>query len=130
VLRARPLDPVPVSRAAALAGAGALFDARLYFEAHELLEAHWRCAEGRDREVLQGLIQVAVGLQHLADGNAAGARSLLRAGGARLGAGDGSPALDSFARAIAGCLAAVGRLHSRPGARFDWRLVPPFPAGR
>jgi predicted metal-dependent hydrolase len=41
-------------------------------------------AEGETREALQGLIQIAVGYQHLANGNRAGARSLLVEGSGRL----------------------------------------------
>jgi len=68
-----------------LAFAGALFDAGLYFEVHEVLEPHWvRASDAAEREALQGLIQVAVGYQHFADGNVAGARSLLEEGGRRL----------------------------------------------
>ncbi len=73
------------SIAEALALAGALFDAGLYFEVHEVLEPHWmRAREAEERQALQGLIQVAVGYQHFADGNLAGARSLLEQGGGRL----------------------------------------------
>jgi DUF309 family protein family protein len=65
--------------------AAALFDAGLYFEVHEVLEPHWvRTGDAVERDTLQGLIQVAVGYQHFADGNIAGARSLLEQGGGRL----------------------------------------------
>ena len=64
--------------------AATLFDAGLYFEVHELLEPSWREAEGAAREALQGLIQIAVGYQHLANGNVAGARALLDEGAERL----------------------------------------------
>jgi hypothetical protein len=67
-----------------LDAAASLFDAGLYFEVHEALEAHWTAASGEAREALQGLIQVAVAWQHLANGNLAGARSLLLEGRARL----------------------------------------------
>jgi predicted metal-dependent hydrolase len=85
---------------AALAAAARLFDARLFFEVHELLEPHWAAASGSDREALQGLIQIAVGWQHLANGNVAGARSLLVEGGARArGRTLRGLDLDAFARA-------------------------------
>ena len=82
-----PVPPVDVERdlAGALAVAGALFAAGLGFEVHELLEPHWIHATGPRREALQGLIQVAVGYQHLANGNVAGAHSLLAEGATRLG---------------------------------------------
>lgn len=68
----------------ALARAGALFDARLYFEVHELLEPHWIRAEGAERRALQGLIQVAVAFHHLDTCNREGASSLLAEGLAKL----------------------------------------------
>ena len=49
-----------------LQAAGLLFDAGLHFEVHEALEPHWMAAAGDTREALQGLIQIAVGFQHLA----------------------------------------------------------------
>jgi len=67
-----------------LQAAGVLFDAGLHFEVHEVLEPHWVAAEGETREALQGLIQIAVGYQHLANGNRAGARALLVEGSGRL----------------------------------------------
>ena len=67
-----------------LQAAGLLFDAGLHFEVHEVLEPHWAAAQGDARETLQGLIQIAVGYQHLANGNHAGARSLLVEGSGRL----------------------------------------------
>lgn len=68
----------------ALAAAAALFDAGLGYEVHELLEPHWVQAAGDEREVLQGLIQIAVGYQHRANGNRAGAHALLEEGAARV----------------------------------------------
>jgi len=81
------LPPVDTERDldGTLASAGALFAAGLGFEVHELLEPHWLHATGTRREALQGLIQIAVGYQHLANGNLAGAHSLLAEGATRLG---------------------------------------------
>jgi predicted metal-dependent hydrolase len=99
-LREQPLLAHAADLGQALAAAAALFDAGLHFEVHELLEPHWAVGVGETREALQGLIQVTVGLQHLANGNLAGARSLLEEGGARLHRGR-LPGLDldDFARA-------------------------------
>lgn len=58
----------------------ALFDAGLYFEVHEELEALWRDVRGETRIVVQGLLQIAVALHHAEHGNVAGARRLLAAG--------------------------------------------------
>jgi hypothetical protein len=79
------LPPVaPRDLQAALAAAQRLFDAGLFFEVHEVLEPHWVTASGEAREALQGVIQIAVGWQHLANDNVAGARSLLADGASRL----------------------------------------------
>ena len=106
----------------ALEAAAALFDAHLYFEVHEILEDPWRRATGEEREALQGLIQVAVRLQHLANGNLAGARALLEEGGARLGRGRlAGVDVRPFARAVAVI---------RVGTEMDWTTVPSFPRSR
>jgi hypothetical protein len=107
--------------AGALRAAGELFDAGLGFEVHELLETHWTRATGDEREALQGLIQIAVGYQHRANGNLKGARALLEEGSARL-SGRQLADLDlaPFARAVA---ASVPRLE-RDGA------IPRFPRQR
>ena len=83
-LAALPLGPRSPSLEEALVAAAALFDAGLGYEVHEILEPHWSRAVGDEREALQGLIQIAVGYQHLANGNPVGARSLLEEGTARL----------------------------------------------
>jgi len=108
------------SRTDGLEAAAALFDAHLYFEVHELLEPAWRDAEGGEREALQGLIQIAVGYQHLANGNFAGARALLDEGRRRL-CGQTLDGLDLDAFALA-----VGRTVERI-FQLDWRTVPAFP---
>src|SRR5688572_29691066 len=46
VLRARPLVAADAPLGSGLAVAAALFDARLFFEVHELLEPHWFRAQG------------------------------------------------------------------------------------
>ena len=108
------------SRADVLDAAAALFDAHLYFEVHELLEPSWRDARGNDREALQGLIQVAVGYQHLANGNFAGARALLDEGRGRLrGRNLDGLDLDGFGQAVARSLDQL--------FHFDWRAAPAFP---
>jgi hypothetical protein len=119
-LERRPLRPPAVSLAETLDDAGVLWGARLYFEVHELLEPCWREATGATREALQGLIQAAVGYQHLANGNLPGARALLEEGADRLrGRALAGRALDGFARALAASVARV--------ADFDWDSVPGFP---
>jgi len=57
-----------------------LFNRKLYFECHDLLEEAWSEAKGDDRDLLQSLIHVSVGLYHVAAGNHKGAKSLLERG--------------------------------------------------
>lgn len=103
-----------------LSWAAVLFDAGLHFEVHEWLEPHWRRAAADDGEALRGLIQVAVGYQHGANGNLAGARALLEEGGARLhGRRLAEIDLDPFARAVLASVRTLG-----PAGLAE---VPPFP---
>jgi hypothetical protein len=116
----RPLLAPAADLRQTLQAAASLFDAGLYFEVHEVLEPHWVAAHGEVREALQGLIQVAVAWQHLANGNVAGARSLLEEGGARLhGVRLRGVDLEPFARAARD--AAEGVAAGAPAA------PPPFP---
>jgi len=101
---ARPRDALgrPLPRAQAEAEAGLLPDdlalagpdaARLAdqllragrpFHAHEVLEAAWKSGPPRERDLWQGLAQIAVGLTHAHRGNARGAVTLLRRGALRV----------------------------------------------
>jgi hypothetical protein len=54
------------------------------FHAHEVLEAAWKSAPSRERDLWQGLAQIAVGLTHARRGNARGAVALLRRGAQRV----------------------------------------------
>jgi hypothetical protein len=119
-LSGRVFGAVRTSMEEALDAAAALFDAGLFFETHEVLEPHWRQARGEARDVLQGLIQVAVGYQHWANANVVGARSLLEEGIARLrGRHLAGMDFNAFAGAVE---TAIGVLPRLPGM-----LVPPFP---
>ena len=92
----RPLDRasgeggerIPDDLALAGADAAALADQLLRagrpFHAHEVLEASWKSAPPRERDLWQGLAQVAVGLTHAQRGNARGAVALLRRGAQRV----------------------------------------------
>ncbi len=72
----------------ALAAAQDLLDGGDPFHAHEVLEAAWKAAPSAERDLWQGLAQVAVGLTHALRGNARGAAALLCRGADRL---DGYP---------------------------------------
>jgi predicted metal-dependent hydrolase len=52
------------------------FNARRYFEAHEIWEEIWLRSEGDARLFYQMLIQAAVGLHHYERGNARGGRGM------------------------------------------------------
>ncbi len=54
-----------------------LFNEKKFFDAHEVWEEVWRAAPDREKQVLQGLIQIAVALHHHSRENLQGARSLL-----------------------------------------------------
>ncbi|MBI1736768.1 MAG: DUF309 domain-containing protein [Candidatus Rokubacteria bacterium] len=92
-LEREPVVPPAADLDATLRVAAALFDAGLGFEVHEVLESRWTEASGATREALQGLIQIAVGYQHAANGNGRGAYALLTEGAGRLAAG-ALPGLD------------------------------------
>lgn len=55
------------------------------FHAHEVLEAAWKTGPADERDLWQGLAQIAVGLTHAHRGNARGAVTLLRRGARRAG---------------------------------------------
>jgi len=128
-LAARPLAPADPPLEVALGEASTLFAAGLYFEVHELLEPYWMRADGATRRALQGLIQAAVGFQHLANGNVDGARALLHEGAAKLAGGRlAGRDLDTFARAVERCGRLVATLGGEAARRFDWSAMPDFPA--
>jgi hypothetical protein len=56
------------------------FNRAHFFEAHETLEDLWRGTSGPLRLFYQGLIQLAVALYHLSNGNRRGALNLLAKG--------------------------------------------------
>lgn len=51
-----------------------LLHARAYFDCHEIWEDLWRQSAGPEKQLLQGLIQAAVGAHHWQHGNPVGAR--------------------------------------------------------
>ena len=54
------------------------------FHAHEVLEALWKSRPPTERDLWQGLAQIAVGITHALRGNPTGAMSLLERGSDRL----------------------------------------------
>jgi uncharacterized protein len=61
-----------------------LFDKKEYFECHEVLEKLWLTQKEPEKQLTQGLIQIAVANYHLQNGNNLGARKLLVKGLKRL----------------------------------------------
>lgn len=61
-----------------------LIDRGQPFHAHEVLEARWKSGPAEERDLWQGLAQVAVGLTHVQRGNGRGAAALLRRGADRV----------------------------------------------
>ncbi|MEU4803099.1 DUF309 domain-containing protein [Actinosynnema sp. NPDC023587] len=76
----RQPEGVPRPPGEALVEAQRLLDDGKPFHAHEVLEDAWKAAPERERELWRGLAQLAVGLTHLARGNAKGAHTLLDRG--------------------------------------------------
>jgi uncharacterized protein len=72
--------------AQALQTAQRLLDTGRPFDAHDVLEAAWKAAPDAERDLWQGLAQLAVGLTHARRGSARGAVTLLRRGAQRLAA--------------------------------------------
>ena len=130
IVQNRPLARPEPALGEMLDQAADLFDARLFFEVHELLEPYWMRADGAAREALQGLIQIAVGFQHLVNGNGEGARMLLEEGSAKaVGKRLEGRDLATFVRAVRSALDAVVALGREAPRAFDWAQVPRFPRG-
>ena len=134
----RPLDPadgpgsgvagtdrIPDDLVITGAEAAALADRLLRdgrpFHAHEVLEAAWKSGPAAERDLWQGLAQIAVGLTHARRGNASGAIALLGRGVQRVRGyqdGDGSRRAagreaSPFGMNIASFLAAADDLAAR-----------------
>lgn len=68
---------------AAALGGSLLLEGRP-FHAHEVFEAAWKSGPATERDLWQGLAQVAVGITHARRGNAQGAVALLHRGAQRV----------------------------------------------
>ena len=104
-----------------LAEAQRLLDAGRPFHAHEVLEGTWKAAPAAERDLWQGLAQLAVGLTHAARGNSKGAVTLLERGAGNIAPyaaepphGIGVAALGTWARGLASAAADGRDLDVRP----------------
>ena len=61
-----------------------LFNNHKWYEAHDAFEDLWNVIEGEERQILQGILQVAVSQFHLSKGNLNGATILLGEGLGRI----------------------------------------------
>jgi uncharacterized protein len=77
-------DDLQLAPVQALDEAQRLLDEGYPFHAHEVLEAVWKSAPDHERDLWQGLAQLAVGLTHVLRGNSLGGARLLRRGAARI----------------------------------------------
>jgi uncharacterized protein len=94
-------DDLDLPPGEALTFAQQLLDTGRPFHAHEVLEASWKSAPAGERDLWQGLAQIAVGLTHARRGNAHGAATLLRRGGHRVAGYADAPPHGVDAAAIA-----------------------------
>jgi uncharacterized protein len=116
----------------ALAGADAarladqLLRAGRPFHAHEVFEASWKSAPPQERDLWQGLAQIAVGLTHAHRGNARGAVTLLSRGARRVRAyhEQAGPPGEPYGMDVAALLAASDDLAARIG-RTGLPSIPP-----
>jgi hypothetical protein len=91
----------------ALETAQRLLDGGRPFDAHDVLEAAWKAAPDTERDLWQGLAQLAVGLTHARRGNGPGAVTLLRRGAKRLA---GYPDAGPYRIDVAGLRASSAQL--------------------
>lgn len=87
----------------------------LPFHAHEVFEDAWKSSVGVERGLWKGLAQLAVGLTHLARGNARGARTLLDRGRTAIAPFDPAPYGIDAPSIIGWATALIDELQS-PGA--------------
>jgi uncharacterized protein len=129
---ARVPDQLVLPPARSLAEAQRLLDEGMPFHAHEVLEGTWKAAPELERDLWQGLAQLAVGLTHLLRGNDVGASAVLRRGRERIAGYAGDPPYDidvrgliAWADALLDQLADPSRMDDAAGAPVTPRLLRP-----
>jgi uncharacterized protein len=78
-------DDLRLTPAEAVQMAQRLIDQGRPFHAHEVFEAVWKTSPSAQRDLWQGLAQIAVGVTHARRSNGRGAVTLLRRGAAAVG---------------------------------------------
>ncbi|WP_282692494.1 DUF309 domain-containing protein [Streptomyces sp. CC208A] len=89
-----------------------LLDAGMPFHAHEVFEDAWKSGPVGERELWQGLAQLAVGLTHAARGNATGGARLLLRGAGRV-SGYAAGGGETYGVDVAGLVRWAGELAAR-----------------
>ncbi|MEU8617572.1 DUF309 domain-containing protein [Streptomyces sp. NPDC048623] len=101
-----------------------LLDAGMPFHAHEVFEDAWKARPADERELWQGLAQLAVGLTHAARGNATGGARLLLRGAGRV-EGYVRDGAETYGVDVAGLVAWACELAARVGAGTGAGAVDP-----
>jgi len=109
-------DDLVLPPAQALQLAQELLDSERPFHAHEVLEASWKSARAAERDLWQGLAQIAVGITHARRGNARGAAALLRRGADRVAGYASSPPHGIDAAGVCGAAREMAARIDRDGA--------------
>ena len=97
------------------------FNAREFFEAHEVWEELWLRAPTTEKTFLQGIIQMAAAFHHYGHGNLSGAKSLAAAGVAKMSKYPAGHRGVDVARLLREAQAWIDAL-AGPGA--EWRQLP------
>lgn len=103
----------------------ALYNARLHLEAYKLLEVRWMMEQGAAREVLHGLMQIAVGLHQVKSGKYAVPQ--LEEGYGRLRANAQAfpaPTIDRFLKRLARAIRLLKAYGPEDFQKFDLELFP------
>ena len=100
------------------------FNKREFFECHETLEKIWLRQEGGTKELLQGLIQIAVGYHHMLNGNSKGALKLLNRGLARVAKHRPAALGLALSDLCEGVQTTLAQLEQNPELRIDPSLIP------
>src|SRR3954467_14331927 len=95
-----------------------------FFRQHETLELEWIGESDPVRYLYQGILQIRVGFEHLARGNAHGARTLWRRGMGYLEPFAGGCMDVDVDRLVADTERCVVELERAGAARFDRPLLP------
>jgi len=110
----------------------ALFNRRQFFEAHEVWEDGWRVADGPDRLLLHGLIQVAAGFHKLQCGQPGGCATLLSKGALKLAsvrsAGDDRLASRDLLESVEAWRETAVRMAETESTEYNAAALPVLPA--